>query len=193
MLRAFGRPAASPAPAATDDSLVSAVRDGQAGFADLYDHYLPRVYRYLYARVQSPEDAADLTQAVFLRAYTALPRYKSGNTPFVAWLFRIARNAAVDHQRRRRPSVPLEPLAGNLQDHQASPEALALQGERLANLRSLLAGLKPQERDLLALRFAAGLSSSEIAALVGKSEAATKKQLTRTIHALKEYYRDELP
>jgi RNA polymerase sigma-70 factor (ECF subfamily) len=74
----------------------------------------------------------------------------------------------------------------------AQPDAIAEKRERLARLRALLERIEPAKRELLALRFASDLSSREIAAVVGKSETAVKKQLTRTIAQLKEYYRDEL-
>ena len=74
----------------------------------------------------------------------------------------------------------------------AQPDAIAEKRERLARLRTLLERIEPAKRELLALRFASDLSSREIATVVGKSEAAVKKQLTRTIAQLKEYYRDEV-
>jgi RNA polymerase sigma-70 factor (ECF subfamily) len=72
------------------------------------------------------------------------------------------------------------------------PEDEVVRQERHADLRRVIAALDSDKRDLLALRFAAGLTSAEIAALVGKSEPAVKKQLTRIIDSLKEHYRDEL-
>lgn len=71
------------------------------------------------------------------------------------------------------------------------PEDAFLHQERLRQVEGLLTKLKTSQRDLLALRFAAGLSSSEIAAVLGKSQASVKKQLTRILHSLKEVYRDE--
>src|SRR4051812_38705252 len=86
--------AASATVAGSDDALVAAARESSEAFGDLYRLYLPRVYRYLSTRTASPEEAADLTQQVFLRAFHALPGYRAKEAPFTAWLFRIARNAA---------------------------------------------------------------------------------------------------
>jgi RNA polymerase sigma-70 factor, ECF subfamily len=72
-----------------------------------------------------------------------------------------------------------------------NPETETIKRERLTRLREHLALIDESKRELLAMRYAAELSMAEIAAVVGKSEAAVKKQLTRTIAKLKENYRDE--
>ena len=152
--------------------------------ADLYRRYVTRVYRFLRARCGSPDEAADLTQQVFLKMAEALPRYRERGVPFAAWLFRVARNAAIDHARRHRATVSWDSLT-----QAAAPddvEAWVLDRETRARVGGLLAALSSDERELLSLRFAAGLSSREIAAVVGGSEAAVKKRLTRTIQRLKE-------
>ena len=192
MTQALARVA--PADGRGDDAqLIAASLEHADGFRALYDRYLPRVYRYLLSRSGSGDEAADLTQIVFTRAYHNLSHYRPGRAPFAAWLFRIARNAAADAHRRRRTTVSWDGLPEALTaTDSAQPEVISERRERLAHLRTLLARIAPDKRELLALRFAGDLSSREIAAVVGKSEAAVKKQLTRTIAQLKEYYRDEL-
>lgn len=180
--------------AAVDDEvalIADAQRDPRA-FDILYHRYVTRVYRYARAHTAGDEDAADLTQQIFLRALDALPRYRAGPAPFGGWLFRIARNAIVDGRRRRLPlQIALDALPEALHPHAGhEPEATALRAESLARLRELVAALDAEKRELLALRFAARLSSPEIAAVVGKSPAAVQKQLTRILHALKEQYHD---
>ncbi len=177
----------------SDEALVAAAREEPDQFGLLYERYLPGVYRYLVARVGRGDEAADLTQTVFMRAFKSLPTYRPKRAPFSAWLFRIARNAATDSLRRRRPSVSLDGLPDVLIAASGeSPEALAEQSERLDRLRGHVEGLDSNKRELLVLRFAGDLTIREIAQVVGKSEAATRKQLTRTINALKEQYHDEL-
>ncbi len=169
--------------------LVRAAQADTASFAPLYYHYHPRIYRYLRARVTSNEDAADLTQAVFLRALAAMPTYRERGLPFAAWLFRIASNLATDAQRKRRPTVDLDAIPEELYATDANPpEQAALEGERLDRLRAVVATLDPDKRELLALRFAGGLTSAEIAAVVGKREGAVKRQLSRIIQGLREQY-----
>ncbi len=174
---------------AEEAALVAAAQADPSAFDTLYRLYVTRVYRYLRAHAASDEDAADLTQQVFLRALDALPAYRSRGAPFGAWLFRIARHAAIDARRRQRGAVPWEALPEAM--HPAAgqdPEGVVLQREALDRLRELLARLDPEKREMLALRFAAQLSAPEIAVVVGKSAAAVKKQLTRTLQSLKEAY-----
>jgi RNA polymerase sigma-70 factor (ECF subfamily) len=176
---------ASDAGAQTDEvELVRRAAVDAAATAALYQRYVARVYRFLRVRCGSSDEAADLTQQVFLKMAEALPRYRERGAPFAAWLFRIARNAAIDRARRHRVTVPWDSLT-----QAAAPddvEAWVLDREARARVGALLAGLSSDERELLSLRFAAGLSSREIAAVVGGSEGAVKKRLTRMIQRLKE-------
>jgi len=185
-----------PAPPAGDideADLVRLAQEDPSAFAVLYQRYLSCVYNYVRARMGSEEDAADLTQQIFLQALNALPAYQARGVPFAAWLFQMAHNAVIDLYRRRKSFVSWDMLPDifHAPPGQEDMDALLVHHERLARLKILLARLDPFERDLLALRFAAGLSSPEIAQVVGKSPAAVKKQLTRLLHTLKEQYREQ--
>jgi RNA polymerase sigma-70 factor, ECF subfamily len=167
-------------------ALVRAAQADPAAFGALYQRYFTRVYWYLRARTPTAEDAGDLAQQVFLHALEALPRYRERGLPFAAWLFRIARNSASNFGRSQRPTLSWEQLPVASADAAPAPETLVLHNDDLRRLGALLATLAPEKRDFLALRFAAGLTIPEIAAVVGKREAAVRKQITRTLHALKE-------
>lgn len=103
-------------------ALIDAAQRHLAAFGPLYDRYVDRIYAYLWARTSSAEDAADLTQHVFAQALDALPRYRAGRVPFVAWLFRIARNAATDWRRRQRATVTWDLVPDAL--HPRAPDDL---------------------------------------------------------------------
>jgi RNA polymerase sigma-70 factor (ECF subfamily) len=172
-------------------ALIQEAQQDRAAFAPLYQRYRDRVYAYLRTRTESAEDAADLTQQVFLQALDALPRYRVGQAPFAAWLLRIAHNAAARYHQRRRLTLAWDLVPESLHPVAADdPEAQALRGADIARLQELLRTCTPGTREVLALRFAARLTVAETAAVVGKSEAAVKKQLTRAISALKEQYHD---
>lgn len=168
---------------------IGAAQVDPVAFEPLYMRYRERVHRYVRTRLGSDEDAADLTQQVFLQAMAALPRYRPQGVPFAVWLFRIARHAAINRTTRDMgPELswdqlpePLHPLAGE------GPEELVVRSEALGHLRTLLGELEPTQRELLALRFAGGLTAPQIAALVGKKPEAVRKQIYRLLQSFKEH------
>ncbi len=170
--------------------LIEAAKLDPAAFEPLYQRYMTRVYRYLYFRVGNAEDAADLTQQVFLKVLHALPSYRMRGVPFAAWLFRIAHDTVSDMYRREKRAVSLSWdffADDELLSTDVDPELLILRQEQLVQLNRLLHQLDPFKLDLLVLRFSGGLSGTEIALVVGKSQAAINKQLSRTLHYLKEH------
>ena len=174
-----------------DEALVAEARVRPEAFGLLYQRHVAPVYRYVRTRTASDEEAADITQSVFIKAMASLDRFRPGS-PFSAWLFRIARNASTDAYRRRRKLVGLESLPEPVLESMAdSPEDVVLKQERLRRLRTLVARLDGDKQEMLALRFGAGLTLREIADVVGKREGAIKKQMSRVMAALKEQYFEE--
>jgi RNA polymerase sigma-70 factor (ECF subfamily) len=173
----------------TEHILVEQAKTNPAAFEILYERYVMYVYHYLRTHVETDEDARDLAQQVFLKVWTALPKYRARGIPFKAWLFQIASHLATDTYRRRKKQVTWELLPEAMYAFsEQNPETILLENEARARLRQLLMGLTTYNRELLALRFAAQLSSTEIAKVVGKSPAAVKKQLTRLLQTLKEVF-----
>jgi RNA polymerase sigma-70 factor (ECF subfamily) len=154
--------------------LVSLARDGDCdAFGLLYERYVERVYRYLYTHTGRIEDAEDLTQEVFLRAFQGIGAYRDHGAPFSAWLMRIAHNLLIDHYRRkdRLRFVPFdEPVTASLDD----PVAEAERDADTATLNGLIGRLSPREKEVISLRFGAGLSIFDTAAAMGKSQCSVK-------------------
>ena len=172
-----------------EQALVEEAKTNAAAFGVLYERYVMYVYHYLRTRAETDEDARDLTQQVFLQAFDALPNYRARGIPFKAWLFQIASHLAMDSYRHRRKQVTWDLLPEAMYAlSEQNPETLLIEHEAQERLRQLLLGLTAYNRELLALRFAAQLSSPEIARVVGKSPAAVKKQLTRLLQTLKEAF-----
>ena len=148
-------------------------------------HRLP-VYRYLRSRTSSDDEAADLTATTFEHALVAIDRLRADGRE-LGWLLRIARNAAIDSARRRRPAARLEELREP--DQPAStetPEGVYLEIERREELRRLVRALPEPQRDAVALRYGAGLTAREIGRVIGKSEAASQKLIQRALETLRE-------
>jgi RNA polymerase sigma factor (sigma-70 family) len=139
-----------------------------AAFAAVYDHYFPRVYNYVRYRVQDSETTDDITAQTFERALTNISRFRPERAPFAAWLFAIARNAVNDHLRaqKRRHWLSLDVLRDRI-GSEPQPEEATVRGETFAELLAAVARLSDRERDLIALKFGAGLTNRCIAKLTG--------------------------
>lgn len=185
----------------SDQAIVEAVLAGdQHRFGELVDDYQGKIVNYVYKMLGNYEDAVDVSQEVFLKAYTALDTYKP-KYPFAAWLFRIARNAAIDELRRRRgQKVSLdEPLdLGNgaverqVPDSGPDPEAELLQDEFQGRVEAAVGELPEKYREPLVLRHAGGLTYDAIAEALELPLGTVKTRIHRAREALRESLGDVL-
>ncbi len=159
-------------------------RDPQA-FLALYDLYFSRVRNYVHYRVQDPQDAEDLTAAVFEQALSHLGRFDPARGAFGAWLFGIARNLLNQHRRARRRSRARLEAAAPHSGLVASAEEQALHSERRAELRAALENLNERSRDLIGLKFGAQLTNRRIAELTGLSESNVGVIVYRAVRQLR--------
>jgi RNA polymerase sigma-70 factor (ECF subfamily) len=167
------------------ERLVAEARDGDAwAFGLLFDHYHLAVYRYIASRVQRPADAEDLTQLVFVKALEALPRYESRGIPFGGWLFRLARNTVIDHVRTRHDHADLDAAVGHA-GPDAGPDDMTVARQELDEVAVALSSLTDEQRDVIVLRFFAGLSAREAAAVMGKQEGTVRGLQFRAIATLR--------
>jgi RNA polymerase sigma-70 factor (ECF subfamily) len=131
----------------------------------LYVRYSDNVYGYVRSIVRDEKEAEDLTQHVFLKLITAIRKYDDRGVPFSGWLLRLARNVALDHLRRRR-ATPTEEVYGA--DRPADEAEL----EHAHTLRTALAALPVEQREVVVMRHVVGLTPPEIAAHMGRSESS---------------------
>ncbi|MFL5647701.1 MAG: RNA polymerase sigma factor [Chloroflexota bacterium] len=171
-----------------DETLDRLVAEAQGGnpeaFGRIFDAYVGPIHRFIASRVNRPSDAEDLTQLVFVKALEALPRYQSRGIPFGGWLFRLARNAVIDHIRTSHEHADLAQSVER-PGADAGPDELAVTRQEIEAVRSALATLTDDQRDAIALRFFAGLSAREAAEAMGKQEGTIRGLQFRAIAALR--------
>jgi RNA polymerase sigma-70 factor (ECF subfamily) len=166
-----------------DQTLVAAASDtpseADLAFEELYRSSRDDVYAYVAGLLRDRSAAEEVTATAFERAFRKRRRFDSRRGGPRAWLFGIARNAALDELRRRRRQAELADPADV-----GRPQAN--QDERRAVVAAALGSLDARERELVALKFFAGLSNAELAAVLGISESNAGTKLHRVITKLRE-------
>jgi RNA polymerase sigma-70 factor, ECF subfamily len=169
----------------TLDLLVDEAKRGDSqAFARIFDAYVGPIHRFIASRVRSPSDAEDLTQLVFVKALEALPRYEARGIPFGGWLFRLARNAIIDQVRTRRDHLSLV-TAVTRETEEAGPEAMAALRDDLQRVARAMDDLTDDQREVIELRFFAGLSVLEAAVAMGRQEGTIRGLQFRAIASLR--------
>ena len=163
-----------------DRQVEHIVKQAQAGeqsaFAELYEMYYDPIYRYVSFKCGNRIEAEDLSGEVFLKMIESIHTFKFRGFPFTSWLYRIAHNVVVDNFRRkgRRPTVPLDDAINSASDAHSDLERLAEVSLTMREVVSAMDRLTDLQREVVTLRFAAGLSIAETAKAVGRKENAVK-------------------
>ncbi len=162
-----------------------AQRGDRAAFAEVYKLNFDRVYAYLRVTMKDADQAEDLTQQVFLKAYQALPRYEHRGQPFRAWLFTIARNLAVSTLRRSGRCEPVEPGVIELRADRAF-SATAIGGWLSDHdLMMFVERLPLAQRQVLVLRYVVDMPLNEIAEVLGRSDVDVRALHSRALRFLR--------
>jgi RNA polymerase sigma-70 factor (ECF subfamily) len=169
----------------TDAALVLAAKAGDASaFGELYERYRDAIYRFCLARTGTSHDAEDLTADVFVKAMKSLDRYQDRGLPFTAFLYRIARNAAIDRSRTLKQPLSVDGLLVEPTSKQNVEAEASLAVER-SILLAALAKLKPEHRDVITLRFVEGYAALEVTQMLGKTEGAIRTLQHRALERLR--------
>jgi RNA polymerase sigma-70 factor (ECF subfamily) len=170
-----------------DVQLIVLAKDGEAdAFGELYERYVQTIFRFVYVRLDDRRDAEDLTEEVFLRVWQSLPNYREQGVPFLAFLFRIARNAVIDFYRSSKSSAHQESIEDNpLQDLRSDPGEQAITNLEHQELRRILDTMREDYRMVLVLRFLSELSPEETAQVMGRSTGAVRVLQHRALSALR--------
>jgi RNA polymerase sigma-70 factor, ECF subfamily len=178
----------SPGHGLTAADLVAARRREPAAVSRIYTAYAPALFRFFMAAVGDRHQAQDLTGTAFLSAIEGLPRFHGPIEALGGWLFRIARHDLYDYRRRQARSR-IEPLEDNLNEVARvagadDPEELAIERLDAGRVVAALRELSPDQREVLLLRMAAGLTGPEVAETLGKTTGAVKALQHRGLASL---------
>jgi RNA polymerase sigma-70 factor, ECF subfamily len=161
-----------------------AIKGDESAFGELYTAYSDSIYRFVYLRVEDQQTAEDISANVFLKAWEKLEAYQPRGVPFRAWLFRIARNAVIDHYRTRKEVAPLEAVVNTFDESVLSvSENVSTRIEAQKVLREM-EQLTEDQRNVLTLKLVHGLDTQEVAKALGKRQGAVRALQMRGLQAL---------
>ncbi len=169
---------------ARERELVERARASPEAFSELYEYYMPLIYRYLLRRTSNVDTAEDLTATCFEKALRHLDGFQWKDVSFSAWLYRIATNTLVDHYRRegRHRETALQDLEGVLRSPMGAGEE---ETERVAVLMDLVRKLPQSYQHILALKFYQGLDHDEMCEVLGVSKKTLTMKIYRSLKALR--------
>jgi RNA polymerase sigma-70 factor, ECF subfamily len=179
----------------SDAAAVARVRAGETeAFRVLVDRYSRKVFRLAYRMTRNQQDAEDVVQETFLRAYGRLKQFESRSS-FGTWIFRIAVNASLDLTRKLgRQEQAEQAITGNEGDAEPlelvpttepAPDRLLLSGELKHKVEGVLDSLSPQVRTAFVLRHYEGMAIEEIGSVLGLKASATKNSIYRAVQKLR--------
>lgn len=178
-------------PAQVEGLIRQAVRGDVDAFGELYQLYADTIYRYFFYRVRLDTEAQDLTAQVFLNAWKAIGRYREENVPFLVWLYTIARNLLINHNKSNRHysimAVLGEGVAEQVADHseEANPISALLRQAENEELVKAFEQLNDEQQQVIYYRFVENWSHTELARLMGKSEGAVRAMQFRALESLR--------
>lgn len=174
-----------------------AVSGNVEAFGLLYQRYSEAIYRYLFFRLRSTQDAEDLTGQVFLNAWRSIARFEPGKVPFAAWLYTIAHNLLVNYYRnnQRRPETAIDNHLDQAIEDKGSPVTPETEFEkkwRSQALRQAIESLKEEQQLVIYFRFVERRDHNDVARLLGKSEGAVRTIQFRALQALRQLVDEEV-
>jgi RNA polymerase sigma factor (sigma-70 family) len=165
-------------------------QDAAEAFAEFYEKYLPKVYRYIRYRITDTHLAEDLTSVIFEKALTKFRSFSSEKASFSTWIFTIARNTLIDHFRTNRKvdTVCLDNAAG-ISNQEISPEEMNDREEEMRLLQSSVSQLSKVEQEIISLKFGAEMTNRQIAKELALSESNVGIIIYRAVRKLRDGFR----
>jgi RNA polymerase sigma factor (sigma-70 family) len=160
-------------------------------FAELYDEFMPKVFRYIHYKVSDQQLTEDLTSTVFEKALVNFDKYNSDQAAFSTWIFSIARNTLIDYYRtnKTKKQVPLDE-AIETPSREPSPQDDVERKAEHECLRGCLSRLPEDDQELIRLKFAGEFNNRQIARILGLSDSNVGVRLFRAVKKLREDFHE---
>ncbi len=166
-------------------ALVTRARNGDTqAFGALYDTYVDAVYRFVFFRVGTHEDAEDITETAFVSAFEHIGTFEERGLPFEAWLFRITRNKIIDHYRKHKPRVSLDDIQ-DTEDPKQNPEEAVHRRLTKEYIMKQLTLLPQSYQEIIILKYIEERENEEISQLLDKPIAHVRVLQSRAIAKLR--------
>lgn len=167
------------------ETLLEDAKSGKdSAFSKLYELYFDKIYRFAYFRVSHKEIAEDITEEVFIRAFTSLSSLDKASS-FESWLYQIARNRIIDYYRSKKQLLPLDDLENTLQYETNTIDSVNLQFDQKIFLKALR-DIPEEQQTIIRMKFYEDLTNTEIAEITGKTEGSIRVIQHRALVKLKE-------
>lgn len=163
---------------------LAAQQGDSKAFGILYDRYIDKIYRFVYYKTFVKEITEDITSDVFSKAYQKINSYNADKGTFSAWIYRIARNAVIDHYRTQKKTVPIEDAFDLGEEDRTAETHDALL--TLGRVKEFMSSMTPRQREIITLRIWEEKSYREIAEIIGGSEDSAKMAFSRAMRDLRE-------
>lgn len=178
----------------SEDKLIKKAKNGEKqAFGELYDDHIDQIYRFIYLRVSKKSDAEDITQKVFLKAWTSIESYEiRDKVPFSSWLYRIAKNTIIDYYRtdKNHPGIediPDHELGEAPHDHEKTVDDEI----KVKQIKESLNELTENQQNVIIMKFIEELENEEIAEILDKTEVAVRVTQHRALKKLKKIIKEK--
>lgn len=173
-------------------SAAQEVESARDIFAELYEEFLPKVFRYVRYRVNNTHVTEDLTSTVFEKALTNFEKFSRDKASFSTWIFAIARNVVIDHYRvqGRRRTVSLEEAEIEVASNELPPDEALVRMEEREKLHACVSRLSDEEQEIISLKFGSELNNRQIAKMLGLSESNVGTRLYRAVRKVRDSFQE---
>lgn len=168
--------------------LVKKAQKGDSkAFGNLYDKYLPSIYRFIILKIGNRADAEDLSHQVFLNAWQGIHNYEFQGFPFSSWLYRIANNSVIDFWRTKKNPLNIETIPeDSLKDDPRMDLALDKKMD-IETIKKAISKLEGDQQDIVIMKFVNELSNKEIAQILNKTEGTIRVIQHRALKQIKKH------